>query len=235
MAFPQIFIRLTVLAALMFLLTNTVSAETRLEARGVGFIDVVADQVKFSASVTEINRSAVDAQTRVNSTVARLEKAIAKFSLNEDSIDSSALSVNPEYRWDSDGRKQVFVGYRVSRNLNFTANNVSEIGAIMSSLTASGATQVNTPKLAYSQPDDAQQQALRNAVANALSVVRTMASAAELTIQGINSISEGNDYSADPFDSLMRAEPASAVDAAPKVSVSTLRYTAEVSIVATAN
>ena len=235
MAFPQIFIRLTVLAALMFLLTNTVSAETRLEARGVGFIDVVADQVKFSASVTEINRSAVDAQTRVNSTVARLEKAIAKFSLNEDSIDSSALSVNPEYRWDSDGRKQVFVGYRVSRNLNFTANNVSEIGAIMSSLTASGATQVNTPKLAYSQPDDAQQQALRNAVANALSVVRTMASAAELTIQGINSISEGNDYSADPVENFMRAEPASAVDAAPQVSVSTLRYTAEVSIVATAN
>ena len=235
MAFPQIFIRLTVLAALMFLLTNTVSAETRLEARGVGFIDVVADQVKFSASVTEINRSAVDAQTRVNSTVARLEKAIAKFSLNEDSIDSSALSVNPEYRWDADVRKQVFVGYRVSRNLNFTANNVSEIGAIMSSLTASGATQVNTPQLAYSQPDDAQQQALRNAVANALSVVRTMASAAELTIQGINSITEGNGYSADPFESLMRAEPASAVDAAPQVSVSTLRYTAEVNVVATAN
>lgn len=167
--------------------------------------------------------------------MARLEKAIAKFNLNEDSIDSSALSVNPEYRWDSDGRKQVFVGYRVSRNLNFTANNVSEIGAIMSSLTASGATQVNTPKLAYSQPDDAEQQALRNAVTNALSVARTMASAAELTIQGINSIREAKGNSADPFDSLWRAESTSAVDAAPQVSVSTLRYTAEVSIVATAN
>ena len=235
MALPQTFIRFTVLVALIFMLSSTVSADTRLEARGVGFVDVAPDQVKFSASVTEINRSAVDAQTQVNSTMARLEKAIAKFNLNANSIDSSALSVNPEYRWDSDGRKQVFVGYRVSRNLNFTANDVSEIGAIMSSLTASGATQVNTPKLAYSQPDDAQQQALRNAVANALSVVRTMASAAELTIQGINSISEAKDYSADPFDSLMRAESASAVDAAPQVSVSTLRYTAEVSIVATAN
>ena len=62
-----------------------------------------------------------------------------------------------------------------------------------------------------------------------------MASAAELSIQGINSITEGNGYSADPFESLMRAEPASAVDAAPQVSVSTLRFTAEVNVVATAN
>ena len=65
------------------------------------------------------------------------------FNLSEDSIDSSALSVNPEYRWDSDSRKQVFVGYRVNRNLEFTANDVSEIGAILTSLTESGATQVN--------------------------------------------------------------------------------------------
>ena len=235
MAIPQTFIRFTVLVALIFMISSTVSAETRLEARGVGFIDVAPDQVKIRASVTKINRSAVDAEKQVNSTMARLENAIAKFNLNEISIDSSTLSVNPEYRWDSDGRKQVFVGYRVSRNLNFTANDVSEIGAIMSSLTASGATQVNTPKLAYSQPDNAQQQALRNAVANALSVVRTMASAAELTIQRVNSISEGNELGAVPFDSLMRAESARTVDAAPQVSVSTLRYTAEVSIVAMAN
>ena len=235
MALPQTFIRFPVLVALIFMLSSTVSAETRLEARGVGFMDVAPDQIKFSASVTEINRSAVDAQTRVNSTMAGLEKAIAKFNLNENSIDSSALSVNPEYRWDSDGRKQVFVGYRVTRNLNFTANNVSDIGPIMTSLTESGAKQVNAPQLAYSRPEDAQQRALRNAVANALKTVRTMASAAEVTIQGIKSSREAKGYSADPFDSLRRAESTSAVDAAPKVSVSTLRYTAEVSIVATAN
>ena len=198
-------------------------------------MDVTPDQVNFSASVTEINRNAVEAQKRVNSTMATLEKAISKFNLTQDSIDSSALSLNPEYRWDSEGRKQVFVGYRVTRNLAFKANGVSEVGAILTALTELGATQVNAPQLSYSRPEEAQQEALRNAVANALRVVRTMASAAELTIQAINSIIEGNGYSSDPFESLMRAEPASAVDTASSVSVSTLRYTAEVSIVATAN
>ena len=235
MALPQTFIRFTVLVALIFMLSSTVSADTRLEARGVGFVDVAPDQVKFSASVTEINRSAVDAQTLVNSTMARLEKAIAKFNLNENSIDSSALSVNPEYRWDSDGRKQVFVGYRVSRNLNFTANDVSEIGAILTSLTESGATQVNAPQLAYSRPEDAQQQALRSAVANALKTVRTMASAAKLSIQAIDSISEAKEHFVEPFNNLMRAEASSAVDTAPTVSVGTLRYSADVKIIATAN
>ena len=217
------------------MLSSTVSAETRLEAPGVGFIDVAPDQVKFSASVTEINRSAVDAQTQVNSSVARLEKAIAKFNLNEDSIDSSALSVNPEYRWDADGRKQVFVGYRVTRNLKFTANSVSEIGAILTSLTESGATQVNAPQLTYSRQEDAQQQALRSAVANALKTVRTMASAANLSIQAIDSISEAKEHFVEPFNNLMRAEASSAVDTTHTVSVGTLRYSADVKIIATAN
>lgn len=235
MVFPQIFIRFTVFAALIFTLSSAVSAETRLEARGVGFIDIAPDQVKFSASVTEVNRSAVDAQAQVNSTMSRLEKAITKFNLNEDSIDSSALSVNPEYRWDADSRKQVFVGYRVNRNLEFTANDASEIGTILTSLTESGATQVNAPQLAYSRPEDAQQQALRTAVANALKTVRTMASAAKLSIQAIDSISEAKEHFVEPFNNLMRAEASSAVDTAPTVSVGTLRYSADVKIIATAN
>ena len=185
--------------------------------------------------MTEINRSAIEAQAQVNSTMARLEKAIAKFNLSEDSIDSSALSVNPEYRWDSDSRKQVFVGYRVNRNLEFTANDVSEIGAILTSLTESGATQVNAPQLAYSRPEDAQQQALRSAVANALKTVRTMASAAKLSIQAIDSISEAKEQFVEPFNNLMRAEASSAVDTAPTVSVGTLRYSADVKIIAIAN
>ena len=135
------------LVVLLFVLSCTVSAETQLKARGSGVVDVIPDQVNFSASVTEVNRNAVEAQKRVNSTIATLEKAIAEFNLVQDSIDSSALSLNPEYRWDSDGRKQVFIGYRVTRNLEFTANDISEIGAIMSSLTESGATQVGTPRL----------------------------------------------------------------------------------------
>ena len=54
-------------------------------------------------------------------------------------------------------------------------------------------------------------------------------------MQAVNSISEGSEYSADPLEALMRAEPASATDAAPQVSVSTLRFTADVNIMATAN
>ena len=219
----------------MFTLSSAVSAETRLEARGVGFIDIAPDQLKFSATVTETNRSAIEAQAQVNSTMARLEKAIAKFNLSEDSIDSSALSVNPEYRWDSANRKQVFVGYRVNRNLEFTANDVSEIGAILTSLTESGATQVNAPQLAYSRPEDAQQQALRSAVANALKTVRTMASAAKLSIQAIDSISEAKEHFVEPFNNLMRADASSAVDTTPTVSGGRLRYSADVKIIATAN
>ena len=182
---------------------------------GGRFVDVAPDQVKFSATVTETNRSAVEAQTQVNSTMARLEKAIAKFNLSEDSYRLECLVGQSRVSVGLRRSEASFLGYRVSRNLNFTANNVSEIGAILTSLTESGATQVNAPQLAYSRPEDAQQQALRKAVANALKTVRTMASAAKLSIQAIDSISEAKEHFVEPFNNLMRAEASSAVDTAP--------------------
>lgn len=214
---------------------GAVSAETRLEARGSGYVEVVPDQVNFSASVTEVDRDATKAQASVNGTITALENAIAKYNLDKKTINSSALSLNPEYQWDADAREQVFVGYRVTRNLVFTGKRTSEIGMIMNALAQSGATQVSTPQLSYSEPGKAKEQALRNAVAHALGIVKAMASAADMTIQAVNSISEANGHSEAPFEGLMRMETASAADTAASVSVGTVRYTAEVGIVATAN
>ena len=67
------------------------------------------------------------------------------------------------------------------------------------------------------------------------SAVQTMASTAESTIQGLYLIDRRQSDSEDPVEGLMRANLASAIDAAPEVSVSTLRYTAEASVVVTAN
>lgn len=235
MTFAHHFTRYAILTNLILILSSTVNAETRLEARGVGFAHVTPDKVNFHASVTEIRLSAIEAQAQVNRIIAGLEKALTQFDLDENSMDSSALSLNPEYRWNSEDRKQVFVGYRVTRHLEFTADNVSEIGSIMNALTQSGATEVNTPQLTSSRADDAKEQALRNAVAHALSVVKTMASAAELSIKAINSITEAKGKSTEPSMSVMRTEAATAINTAPSVSVSKLRYSTEVNIVATAN
>lgn len=214
---------------------GAVSAETRFEARGSGYVEVTPDQVNFSASVTEVDRDVLKAQASVNGAITAMENAIAKYNLDKKTINSSALSLNPEYQWDADTREQVFIGYRVTRNLVFTGKRTSEIGMIMNSLAQSGATQVSTPQLSYSEPHQAKEQALRNAVTHALGTVKAMASAAGMTVQAVNSISEANGYSEAPFESLMRMEIASAADTAPSVSVGTMRYTAEVGIVATAN
>ena len=226
--------RLKLLTALLILIASPVTAETRLEGRGSGFVDVKPDQVNFSASVTEVDRDALEAQNRVNRTMANLQTAIAKFNPDENSIDSSILSLNPEYQWDGDRRAQKFVGYRVTRSLAFTTANLSEIGAIMNTLTETGATQIGVPRLSYSKSNDAKAEALRNAVVNARRVVEAMASAVSMSIQTINSISETSDYSTAPFESFLRTESASAVDSTPTVSVGTLRYTANVAVVATA-
>ena len=62
-----------------------------------------------------------------------------------------------------------------------------------------------------------------------------MASAAKLSIQAIDSISEAKEHFVEPFDNLMLSEASSAVDTANTVSVGTLRYSADVKIIATAN
>ena len=223
-----------VLLGLLCVASMTANAETRLEVTGKGFIDVIPDEATFQATVTEVTENVKDAQTAVNNVIANLETAVSQYDLKKGSLDSSALSFNPEYEWDPSSKKQVFVGYRVSRNLTFTAKSIADVGSIVQSLAVFGATQISPPSFGYSQGEKATADAMRSAVKHALGKLELMASAADMSVDKVESVTEITEYSPPPIQGLARFESANYSDAPPSVSVGTIRYTSKVQIVATA-
>ena len=223
-----------VLLGLLCVASMTANAETRLEVTGKGFIDVIPDEATFQATVTEVTENVKDAQTAVNNVIANLETAVSQYDLKKGSLDSSALSFNPEYEWDPSSKKQVFVGYRVSRNLTFTAKSIADVGSIVQSLAVFGATQISPPSFGYSQGEQATADAMRSAVKHALGKLELMASAADMSVDKVESVTEITGYSPPPIQGLARVESANYSDAPPSVSVGTIRYTSKVQIVATA-
>lgn len=223
-----------VLLGLLCVASMTANAETRLEVTGKGFIDVIPDEATFQATVTEVTENVKDAQTAVNNVIANLETAVSQYDLKKGSVDSSALSFNPEYEWDPSSKKQVFVGYRVSRNLTFTAKSIADVGSIVQSLAVFGATQISPPSFGYSQGEQATADAMRSAVKHALGKLELMASAADMSVDKVESVTEITEYSPPPIQGLARFESANYSDAPPSVSVGTIRYTSKVQIVATA-
>ena len=223
-----------VLLGLLCFASMTANAETRLEVTGKGFIDVIPDEATFQATVTEVTENVKDAQTAVNNVIANLETAVSQYDLKKGSVDSSALSFNPEYEWDPSSKKQVFVGYRVSRNLTFTAKSIADVGSIVQSLAVFGATQISPPSFGYSQGEQAPADAMRSAVKHALGKLELMASAADMSVDKVESVTEITGYSPPPIQGLARFESANYSDAPPSVSVGTIRYTSKVQIVATA-
>ena len=223
-----------VLLGLLCVASMTANAETRLEVTGKGFIDVIPDEATFQATVTEVTENVKDAQTAVNNVIANLETAVSQYDLKKGSVDSSALSFNPEYEWDPSSKKQVFVGYRVSRNLTFTAKSIADVGSIVQSLAVFGATQISPPSFGYSQGEQATADAMRSAVKHGLGKLELMASAADMSVDKVESVTEITEYSPPPIQGLARFESANYSDAPPSVSVGTIRYTSKVQIVATA-
>ena len=222
------------LLGLLCVASMTVNAETHFEVTGKGFIDVTPDEATFQATVTEVAETVKDAQSAVNDVIANLENAVTQYDLKKGSLDSSALSFHPEYEWDSSSKKQVFVGYRVSRNLTFTSKGVAEVGAIVQSLAVFGATQISPPSFGYSQPEQATADAMRKAVKHALEKLELMASAAGMSVDKVESVTEITGSSPPRIQGVARFESANYADAPPSVSVGTIRYTSKVQVVATA-
>lgn len=124
--------------------SHTVAAATHLAARGEGVVFVSPDRASIRAQVSAINQNGAIAQTRVSQQMGSMLTAVNSFSVVADSLDTSALSLQPEYRWQPQTEQQVFAGYRVTRTLTFKTDDLEAVGEVLTALTEAGA-QISPP------------------------------------------------------------------------------------------
>jgi hypothetical protein len=145
-------------------------AGTRLDVSATGEVTRVPDIAIVSAGVVTRASSATGAIQENSQRMERVRAALRRAGIAERDIQTSNISLNPEYRYVENQPPQL-IGYTASNQVSVRFRDIRNTGRILDALVAEGANQINGPSLSIDKPE----QALDEARGKALTVGRARA------------------------------------------------------------
>ena len=168
------------------------------------------DLAVFSAGVSSTGTNAGAAMAANAAAMTRVIAALKATGIEERDIQTSSLSLNPVYEQRADNQAYStparIVGYQAGNSVSIRVRKLDTFGKVIDTLVSAGATNVNGPDFQLENPDAAQDDARRDAVAKARVRAELYASAAGLKVVRILSINEGGQDGgsvARPFNSIV--------------------------------
>jgi uncharacterized protein len=190
---------------------NQSIAGTRLDVTATGEVTRVPDVAIISTGVVTKSATAGGAISQAATRMARVRAALKAAGVEDRDIQTSNLSLNPDYRYDNNQPPKL-VGYQSSNTVTVRFRDIASSGKIIDALVAEGANQINGPTLTIDKPeaalDEARAQAIRIGRARAELYARSMGQ----RVVRVVAISEsGGSYPVPPMPVMMqaRAEAAS--------------------------
>ena len=179
-------------------------AGTRLEISARGEVKRVPDIATISAGVVT---QAADARAAMAENATRMQRVVAalrRAGVAERDLSTSQISLSPQYKYQ-DNQPPVITGYQASNSVSVRFRDIATSGAILDTLVAQGANQINGPALSIDRPEAALDEARLSAMATARARAALYALAAGLTVRRIVAISESADEPVRPYPVMMRA------------------------------
>ena len=142
---------------------NQTIAGTRLDLNVTGEVTRIPDIAVISAGVVARSSTAAEALKDASSRMQRVLAALKRAGVADRDIQTSNISLNPEYRFP-ENQEQQLVGYSASNTLTVRFRDVAAAGKILDALVGEGANQINGPTLAVENPAAALDEARAKAV-----------------------------------------------------------------------
>lgn len=201
--------------------TLTVVAEGRV-ARAPDLAEVSGGVVTTAATAAAAMRDNAEKMTAV---VAAIRKA----GLAERDIQTSGLSLSPQYRY-VDNQPPVLTGYQATNTVSLRIRRIADTGKLLDTLVGVGANQISGPVFRIDAADAALDEARVSAVATAKARADLYAKAAGLRIKRIASIAESGGIEPGPRPMMMMARSEKAADSTP-VAAGEVALTINVTVV----
>jgi len=189
-------------------------AGTRLDIVASGDVSAVPDIATVGAGVVTQAPTAAAAMSENASRTAATVAAIRKAGVADRDIQTTSVSLSPQYRY-ADNQPPVITGYQASSRVSVRFRDIKKAGPILDSLVAAGANQIDGPTLSIDKPEPLLDQARQKAVAEARARADLYAKAAGLSVKRIVAISEGS------FEAPMPPRPMMMMAARSKEAVDT--------------
>lgn len=186
---------------------------TRLDIVATGEVSAVPDIATIGAGVVTQSPTAAAAMADNARRSAATVAAIRKAGVADRDIQTTAINLSPQYRYEND-QPPVITGYQASSRVSVRFRDIKAAGPILDSLVTAGANQIDGPFLTIDKPQPLLDEARGRAIATARARAELYARAAGLQVKRIVAISEGSfDMPTPPMPMLqMRAESKAAAD-----------------------
>jgi uncharacterized protein len=187
-------------------------AGTRLDLNATGEVTRVPDVAVISAGVVTRSTTASGAIQDAAARMERVRSALKRAGIQDRDIQTSNISLNPEYRY-VDNQPPQLTGYTATNQLTVRFRDIRNSGRILDALVSEGANQINGPSLTIDKPEAALDEARARAVANGRARAELYARSLGMRIVRIVSVSEsGGSYPVPPPMPVMERMAVQAAD-----------------------
>jgi uncharacterized protein YggE len=129
--------------------------------------------------------------------MSRVLAALKGAGVAERDIQTSNVSLNPEYRYPQDQAAQL-VGYTASNSVTVRFRDIRSSGKILDALVREGANQINGPSLVVDKPEAALDEARAQAISSGRARADLYARSLGMRVVRVVSVSESGGYAPPP-------------------------------------
>jgi uncharacterized protein YggE len=209
---------LTTAAALLPL--PALAATGTLTVTGNATINVVPDLATITLGVTTTGDTAASAMAANNEAVSGvIAKLIAAHVADRD-MQTSSLSINPNWVANGDNTGQVIKGYIASNMLTVRIKALETTGAVLDAAITDGANTLNGLTFGLQDQRPTEDEARKAAVVDAVARAKVLADAAGAKLGDIQSINEGGAAQPGPMPMFKTMDAASVPVAAGEIGIS---------------
>lgn len=108
------------------------STERTVSVSGSGTVNLRADMVTFTVTVSETKTTTAKAQKAANTKMSKVLEIIRSFGVTDDNISTSSLNYSTQYKW-TDG-EEVRTGEQVSQSVTVKLENIDVFGSLVDTL-----------------------------------------------------------------------------------------------------
>ena len=190
----RIFTALALSTALLGPMAAVADAAGTITVTGSGTVNVVPDLATITLGVTTTGDTAAAAMAANNEAVSAVIARLIAAKVSDRDMQTSSLSVSPNWVTNAAGTGQEVQGYVASNMLTVQIKALETTGDILDAAITDGANTLNGLSFGLQDPRPVEDEARKAAVADALSKARLLSEAAGEKLGPIVSIAEGGGY-----------------------------------------
>jgi uncharacterized protein len=165
-------------------------ADSQITVTGEATVEAVPDMATISLGVTTLGKTGAEAMAANSQSLQAVIDRLKAAGIEDRDLQTSNLSLYPNWVTDSAGNGQTINGYTASNMLNVRVRAIDSLGAVLDASISDGANTLNGITFDLSAPRPAQDEARKAAVADARARAELLVAAAGGKLGKILTITE---------------------------------------------